>query len=127
MKEDTYKDAVNRKDLSTINRQKQDELSLVTEKEDNRGTHPNSKANLKPFKMGESGNPDGRPHKYAKLKKELVKYGKKKPISDWDFKTLHIEDNYQKETIKQIWVQAKKGSIQHIKLLADLGCLDGDK
>ena len=58
----TDKQQDNSKDLSTNNRDNQDEYSLVTEKMDTRGTHPNSQANLKPFEKGESGNPSGRPH-----------------------------------------------------------------
>ena len=120
----TDKQQDNRKDLSTNNRDKQDEYSLVTEKRDTRGTHPNSQANLKPFEKGESGNPLGRPHKYANLKKQIIEYGKKKPTADWDFDVLLSEPTYREEIIKQIWVQAKKGNLQYTKFLADLGCLD---
>ena len=40
---------------------KRADVSLVTEKTDGRGKHPNSQANLEPIEKGVSGNPDGRP------------------------------------------------------------------
>ena len=36
-----------------------------------KGKHPNSKANLKPFEKGVSGNPSGRAIAYKGLEKEL--------------------------------------------------------
>ena len=109
------------------NRHKQDENSLVTEKLDKRGVHPNSQANLQPFEKGESGNPLGRPQKYENLKKQIIAYGKKQPVADWDFEVLVSEPTYREEAIRQLWLQAKKGSLAHIKYLAELGCLDDDK
>ena len=53
---------------------KQDESSLKTEKKHQHGKHPNSIKNLKPFEKGESGNPGGRPTKFAKMKKALDKW-----------------------------------------------------
>ena len=32
----------------------------------------------------------------------------------------------KQEVIKKIWDEASQGSIQHIKLLAELGCLDAE-
>ena len=100
----------------------EDDVSLVTEKETGRGKHPNSQANLKSWEKGESGNPDGRPKKYVKLKKALEKFGSKS-IEKWDM-GISSETNYKDEVLFQIWNNAAKGSISHIKILAELGCLD---
>ena len=40
-----------------------------------RGKHPNSIKNLKPFPKGISGNPMGKPHKYKKLADALAQIG----------------------------------------------------
>ena len=50
----------------------QEDFSLKTKKSHEHGKHPNSIKNLKPYKKGETGNPGGRPTKYAKLKKALI-------------------------------------------------------
>jgi|TARA_R100001463_G_scaffold22790_1_gene54748 hypothetical protein len=98
------------------------DLPEVSEKITGRGNHPNSKANLNPWEKGESGNPDGRPKKYLKLKKSLDKFGRK-TFGQWDIGVSGC-DNYKDEVLFQIWSKATKGSISHIKILAELGCLD---
>lgn len=100
-------------------------LSLVTEKENGRGKHPNSQANLKPWEKGVSGNPSGRPHKFVKLGKALKRFGSK-PIDKWDI-GISSETNYKDEVLFQIWNNAAKGSISHINILAELGCLDEEE
>ena len=104
------KQAVNKKDNS-----------LTAEKKYERGEHPNSQANLQPFEKGISGNPSGRPTKYANLKKALDKYGER-PIDGWGF----VDKNYKEAVLNKIWYMASEGSIGHIKILAELGCLDED-
>ena len=102
-----------------------DKISVVTEKTDGRGKHPNSVSNLKPWDKGISGNPQGRPHKYVKLKKALDKFGSmKKDV--WQLGENHGQDNYKNEVLERIWYEASTGSIQHIKILAELGCLDDE-
>ena len=100
------------------------DLPEVTEKITGRGNHPKSQANLKPWEKGESGNPDGRPKKYLKLKKSLDKFGRK-TFGQWDIGVSGC-DNYKDEVLFQIWSKATKGSISHIKILAELGCLDDE-
>jgi len=88
------------------------------------GDHPNSRANLKPFKKGQSGNPGGRPIKYAKLRKALNKW-----------KNIEIDYDYwdappkQCKTLKdqvhwRTWHKAVHGDNKCIEILAQLGCLD---
>jgi len=110
------------KDFSSKTGGKSDKVSLVTEKLDGRGKHPNSVANLDPFEKGVSGNPDGRPRKYLKLKKALDRIGTAKK-DGWDVLSVSTEA-YKEEVLERIWYEASNGSIGHIRMLAELGCLD---
>lgn len=96
-------------------------FSLVTEKTDNRGTHPNSRANLTPFEKGVSGNPSGRPMKYEKFKEALMKY-RDEEVDGWQLERNTNLDN----VLNTIWYKAGQGSISHINLLAQMGCLDAE-
>ena len=97
-------------------------VPLETEKEYSRGKHPNSQSNLQPFEKGISGNPDGRPSKLEKLKKALIQQ------ADLPYDALHnLSRNpvtWKDAVIDRIWYEASEGSIPHIKLLAETGCLD---
>tara|TARA_R110002020_G_scaffold202413_1_gene405564 strand:+ start:5926 stop:6282 length:357 start_codon:yes stop_codon:yes gene_type:complete len=100
---------------------KSDNVPVVTEKDYKRGKHPNSQANLEPWEKGESGNPSGRPKKYVKLKKALDKVGKNKKDA-WDL--APTKENYKDEVLDRIWYEASNGSVAHIRMLAEIGCLD---
>ena len=107
-----------------INEGESDELSLNSEKKDKRGKHPNSQANLKPYVTGQSGNPGGKPVKYAKLKEALDKWKDVEIAYDfWDLppeeaKTLKDQVHWR------IWQKATHGDNKCIEILAQLGCLD---
>ena len=70
------------KEFTSLTGGKTEKVSLVTEKTDGRGKHPNSRENLEPFEKGVSGNPDGRPMKYVKLKNALQRVGKEVKYSE---------------------------------------------
>ena len=87
-----------------------------------RRQNPKSLANLKPYPEGVSGNPDGRPKKYVKVAKALDKVGHK--TTNWH----DHNQTYKEAVLEQIWKQAYMyGSVSHIKMLAELGCLDEDE
>ena len=94
-----------------------------------RGNHPNSRANLKPFPKGVSGNPLGRPHKYHKLADALLALADNKVTNqEWDghgYVTIETNVTWREDVLKTIWSHARSGDIKFIQLLAYLGCLDG--
>ena len=117
-KSNEVKERQTMKNLSEKN-SKSEKVSVETMKENGRGNHPNSRANLKPWEKGVSGNPDGRPHKYVKFKESLDEYGSKL-ASAFDTQTN------KEAVLEQIWYEARNGSISHTKILAELGCLDAE-
>ena len=104
----------------------QEDFSLKTKKSHEHGKHPNSIKNLKPYKKGETGNPGGRPTKYAKLKKALDKWGNEECAYDfWDVPPTSA--NTMKDQVHwRIWHKAIHGDNKCIEILARLGCLDDD-
>jgi len=114
------------KEFTRLTGGKTEKVSLVTEKTDGRGKHPNSRENLEPFEKGVSGNPDGRPMKYVKLKNALQRVGKEVKYSDWGNWGEYKPENSKDSILYRIWYEAESGSIAHIRMLAELGCLDDD-
>jgi len=104
--------------MTTKTDDKQADISLKTEKQYKRGEHPKSQANLQPFEKGISGNPGGRSYKYEQLKKALNRIGELSPDS-W-----RSNDTYKDSVLERIWYEANGGNLGHIKILAELGCLD---
>ena len=102
----------------------QEDLSLKTEKKYEHGKHPNSIKNLKPYEKGESGNPGGRPLKFAKMKKALDRWGKEELGYDyWD--SPPSDAVTMKDQVHwRIWHKAVHGDNRCIEILAQLGCLD---
>ena len=96
-------------------------ISAFSDSDYNRGEHPNSLKNLKPFPKGVSGNPLGKPHKYQKLSDSLNKLGGDQ-VCDWYDEPKGY--TYREGVLKKIWEKANNGDIKFIQLLAYLGCLD---
>ena len=97
-------------------------VSLLTEKRTGRGKHPNSQSNLQPFEKGVSGNPDGRPSNLEKLKKALIQQADLPFDTLWNLSRDPV--TWRDAVIDRIWYEASEGSIPHIRLLAETGCLD---
>ena len=88
------------------------------------GRHPNSLANLKPYEKGVSGNPGGRPVKYAKLKKALDKWADLELDYDWWDLPPKAAKTLKDQVHWRIWHKARQGCNKSIEILAKLGCLD---
>ena len=102
----------------------QDDFSLKTKKNHEHGKHPNSIKNLKPYKKGETGNPGGRPIKFAKMKEALDRWGKEELGFDfWDIPPTSAK-TMKDQVHWRIWHKAIHGDNRCIEILAQLGCLD---
>ena len=83
------------------------------------GTHPHSKANLRPWSKGQSGHALGRPS-HAKLTKMLKEVGDE-VVFDYHGKPMGTRKEL---VLKTIWDKAIKGkNIKYIQLLIWLGIL----
>ena len=89
-----------------------------------RGQHSNSRNNLKPFKKGQSGNPGGRPTKYANLKSALDKWSVDESVPDFLGDPPAHASTMKERVHWRIWYKASQGDTKCIEILAQLGCLD---
>jgi hypothetical protein len=89
-----------------------------------RGKHPNSKKNLKPFEKGVSGNPSGRPTKYANLKGALDKWSTDTSVADFLGDPPSHATKMKERVHWRIWYKSTQGDTKCIEILAQLGCLD---
>jgi hypothetical protein len=93
-----------------------------------RGEHPNSQSNLTPYEKGESGNPNGRPQKFSRLKDELNEVGDEElwtsePEFPFD-KPKTLIGTRREIVLRKIWNMAQCGDMTYITILERLGCLN---
>ena len=103
------------------------ETSHSEQRKSGRGQNPASKANLKPFEKGVSGNPSGKPVKNAKFIEALKKYGNEKPVDDWgdDLFECRADTNHG-AVVERVWKDAVSGSYTAIRLLMEYGIIEPD-
>jgi hypothetical protein len=89
-----------------------------------RGKHPNSQKNLKPFKKGQSGNPSGKPTKFANLKGALDKWSTDTSVADFLGEPPSHATTMKERVHWRIWYKATQGDTKCIEILAQIGCLD---
>ena len=104
-----------------------DESSQSSEK-GGRGKNPSSKANLKPFQKGESGNPGGKRLKGQEFIDALIEHGKtidQKHNINYSSGTESISDegSYNFQIVDKVWKRARQGELPYIRLLNELGAL----
>ena len=86
------------------------------------GKHPNSLKALKKYQFakGVSGNVMGRIPTFESIAKELTKLGKEE-TTNW---ANEPQGTRKSQVLERIWIDAIKGDMKKIQLLAWLGCLD---
>ncbi len=97
---------------------KQTDESSQSSENDGRGQNPASKANLKPFQKGQSGNPGGRQKKNVRFINALKAYGKLDPestVNNW------IDDGRtnSESVVRRVWKDAVSGDKQAIRIMMD--------
>ena len=107
---------------------KQTDESSQSSENDGRGQNPASKANLKPFQKGQSGNPGGKYKKSLEFVDALIEHGKKIGIRHQSSFTtgeekLIDEGSYNFQVVDNVWQRARQGELPYIKLLHELGVL----
>ena len=93
-----------------------------------RGKNPSSKANLKPFQKGESGNPGGKRLKGQEFIDALIEHGKtidQKHNINYSSGTESISDegSYNFQIVDKVWKRARQGELPYIRLLVEMGAL----
>ena len=109
---------------ATDTRQNNGDNITANNERSKRGEHPNSQANLKSYRPGESGNPSGRPFKKEKLARALNEFANEID-NPWSLDSETPITNKEK-VLRIVWREAGKGNNYCIRMLSDLGCLDSD-
>ena len=104
------------------------DASTQSSEKGGRGKNPSSKANLKPFPKGESGNPGGKRMKGQEFVDALKEHGKTKEQShniNYSSGTESISDegSYNFQIVDKVWKRARQGELPYIRLLNELGAL----
>ena len=107
---------------ATDNREKNGDNITANNERSKRGEHPNSQANLKSYRPGESGNPSGRPFKKEKLARALNEFANE--IDDTFSLNSESMITNKEKVLRSVWREAGKGNNYCIRMLSDLGCLD---
>ena len=107
---------------ATDNRQQNGDNITANSERSKRGEHPNSQANLKSYRPGESGNPSGRPFKKEKLARALNEFANE--IDDTFSLNSESMITNKEKVLRSVWREAGKGNNYCIRMLSDLGCLD---
>ncbi len=107
---------------------KQTDESTQSSENDGRGQNPASKANLKPFQKGQSGNPGGKRLKGQEFIDALIEHGKtidQKHNINYSSGTESISDegSYNFQIVDKVWKRARQGELPYIRLLNELGAL----
>ena len=102
--------------------------STQSREKDGRGKNPSSKANLKPFQKGHSGNPGGKRLKGQEFIDALKEHGKTREQrhrtnystgKEW----VSDEGSYNFRVVDKIWNKAREGELPYIRLLVEMGAL----
>ena len=103
---------------------KQTDESTQNSENDGRGQNPASKANLKPFQKGQSGNPGGKRLKGQEFIDALKEHGKTREQrhrtnystgKEW----VSDEGSYNFQVVDKIWNKAREGELPYIRLLVE--------
>ena len=104
------------------------DASTQSSEKGGRGKNPSSKANLKPFQKGESGNPGGKRLKGQEFIDALKEHGKTREQrhrtnystgKEW----VSDEGSYNFQVVDKIWNKAREGELPYIRLLVEMGAL----
>ena len=114
--------------LQPINGGEAGDASTQSSEKGGRGKNPSSKANLKPFQKGESGNPGGKRLKGQEFIDALIEHGKtidQKHNINYSSGTESISDegSYNFQIVDKVWKRARQGELPYIRLLNELGAL----
>jgi len=114
--------------LQPVNGGEAGDASTQSSEKGGRGKNPSSKANLKPFQKGESGNPGGKRLKGQEFIDALKEHGKTREQrhrtnystgKEW----VSDEGSYNFQVVDKIWNKAREGELPYIRLLVEMGAL----